>query len=125
MAERTTDTQADLAGVTGGASVLAPMTVTINMASPARVASAQFVEPAEMRWEDAAVNVGMGTNGPRDVTFATEKLDAAFTVARIPVSKVTAESAQGSLAPSANGGTERHSPSPIFVFRSPGRSCRR
>jgi len=111
VAERTTDTQADLAGVTGGASVLAPMTVTIDMASPARVASAQLIEPAEMRWEDAAVNVGMGTNGPRDVTFVAEKLEAAFAVARIPVSKVTAESAQGSLAPSAGGGT-----SGTFVF---------
>jgi hypothetical protein len=106
VAERTTDTKADLAGVSGGASVLAPMTVTIDMASPARVASAQLlVEPAEMRWEGAAVNVGIGTNGPRDVTFATEKLDAAFSVVGIPVSKVTAETAQGSLSPSANGGT--------------------
>jgi hypothetical protein len=81
------------------------MTVRIDMASPARVDSAQLVEPAEMRWEDAAVNVGMGMNGPRDVSFVTEKLDAAFLVAEIPVSKVTAASAQGSLAPSANGGT--------------------
>jgi hypothetical protein len=105
VAERTTDTTANLSGVTGGASVLAPMTVTIDMASPARVASARLVEPAEMRWDDAAVNVGMGMNGPRDVTFITEKLDAAFAVAEVPVSKVTAESAQGSLAPSANGGT--------------------
>jgi hypothetical protein len=105
VAERTTDTKADLSGVTGGASVLQPMTVRIDMASPARVASAQLVEPAEMRWEDAAVNVGIGMNGPRDVTFVTEKLDAAFVVAEVPVSKVTAASAQGSLAPSANGGT--------------------
>jgi hypothetical protein len=105
VAERTTDTKADLARVTGGASVLQPMTVRIDMASPARVASAQLIEPAEMRWEDAALNVGMGMNGPRDVSFVTEKLDAAFVVAEIPVSKITATSAQGSLAPSANGGT--------------------
>jgi hypothetical protein len=111
VAERTTETKADLAAVTGGASVLAPMTVTIDMASPARVASARLVEPAEMRWEGAAVNVGMGMNGPRDVTFVTEKLDAAFAVRDIPVGKVTAASAQGSLAPSDGGGT-----SGTFVF---------
>jgi hypothetical protein len=105
VAERRTDTKADLAGVTGGASVLQPMTVRIDMASPARVASARLVEPAEMRWDDAAVNVGIGMNGARDVSFATEKLDAAFVVAEIPVRKLTAASAQGSLAPSADGGT--------------------
>jgi len=58
-----------------------------------------------MRWENAALNVGMGTNGPRDVSFVTQELDAAFVIAEVPLTKVTAESAEGSLAPSSNGGT--------------------
>lgn len=111
VAERSSETTADFAGVSGGASVLAPMTVVIDMTSPVRLASSQLVEPAEMRWEEAAVNVGMGMNGPRDVTFVTEKLDAAFAVRDIPVGKIAAASAQGSLAPSDGGGT-----SGTFVF---------
>lgn len=106
VAETVTDTRADVAGVSGGASLLAPMTVNINLTSPVRVDSAQFTAPAEMNWEDAALNVGMGMNGPRDVTFATAGLEANVSIPDVPVQKIAAESAQGALSPSSDGGTD-------------------
>ncbi len=105
VAERSTETKASLAGLLGGATMFAPLTVRIAMTSPARVDSA-LLGAAEMQWDAAAISVGMGTNGPRDVTFDTADLTGEFSSPVLPVQKVAARSAEGLLAPSANGGTD-------------------
>jgi hypothetical protein len=104
VAERATATKASFAGVTGGASIFAPMTAEVSMASPAHVDSPEL-GTADMRWQDAGLGVGIGMNGPRDVSFDTTNLEADIAVPRLPVEKVTATSAKGTAAPSPNGGT--------------------
>jgi hypothetical protein len=104
VAERATETKASFAGLTGGVSVFAPMTVRTALASPAHVDSPRL-GTADTRWESAGLGVGIGVNGPRDISFDTTGLEADLAVPRLPVEKVVAKSAEGSLAPSANGGT--------------------
>jgi len=105
VTERITATKADLSGMTGGTNVLSPFTLRIDMASPAHVDSALLEGSADVRWEDAALNVGIGMNGPRDFTFDGTKVDADVTGSRLLVRKVLAETAQGALSPSEAGGT--------------------
>ena len=105
VAERSTNTKANFSGLTGGASVFAPTTARIAMTSPARLDSPELGS-ADMRWTDAGLGVGIGVNGPRDVSFDTTDLEAELAVPALPVQKVMARSAEGSLAPSANGGTD-------------------
>lgn len=104
VAERSTDSKASFAGLTGGASIFAPMTAKLSMTSPAHVDS-PGLGTADMRWRNAGVGVGVGMNGPRDVSFDTADLEAELAVPRLPVQKIVAKRAEGSLAPSANGGT--------------------
>ena len=105
VAERSTETKASLAGVSGGASLFSPMTARVGMTSPARI-EAPGAGTAAMTWRNAALGVGLGMNGPRDVTFDTAGIEANLSLAEVPVEKVAAVSAEGSLSPSANGGTE-------------------
>jgi hypothetical protein len=105
VAERTSATKASFAGVTGGASVFAPMTANVSMASPAHVDSPQL-GTADMRWQHAGLGVGLGMNGPRDVSFDTASLEADIAVPRLPLEKIAAASATGMAAPSPNGGTD-------------------
>jgi hypothetical protein len=105
VAERSTGTHADLAGATGGASVFHPMTAKLALQSPVRVESPLLNGPVELRWTDAAVDVGLGMNGPKDVVFDASDLLGAFTVPGYPEQTVAATSAKARLAPSPDGGS--------------------
>ncbi len=105
VAERSTGTHADLAGATGGASVFHPMTAKIALQSPVRVESPLLNGPVELRWTDAAVDVGLGMNGPKDVAFDASDLLGAFTLPGYPEQTVAATSAKARLAPSPDGGS--------------------
>lgn len=106
VAERQTGTQATLGRVTGGASVFAPTTARIDMASPVELVSPLLLEkPAEIRWRKAAVDIGVGMNGPRDVSFDAADLSTALALVNLPHPKLQAAHAAGTLAPSDDGGT--------------------
>ena len=105
VAERSTNSKANFTSLTGGASVFAPTTARISMSSPARLDSPEL-GTADMRWADAALGVGLGVNGPRDVSFDTTNIEAELAIPALPVQRIVAQSAEGSLAPSANGGTD-------------------
>jgi hypothetical protein len=106
VAERSTGTEANIAGATGGASLFAPMTARIALKSPVRVNSPRLQGPLELRWKDAAVSLHMGIGGPRNVSFETADFLGAFSVPGLPEETVAAAGANGRLAPSANGGTD-------------------
>jgi hypothetical protein len=106
VAERTTGTTARLGTVTGGASVFAPTTARIDMASPAEVDSPHLESPAEIRWLNAGVDIGIGLNGPRDISFDADGLSAEFALAGLPNPGLNAATAAGTLAPSGDGGTD-------------------
>ena len=106
VAERASGTQARLGTVTGGASLFAPMTAQIDMSSPAQVQSPYLETPAEMRWREAAIDIGIGANGPRDVSFDAAEFATELALAGLPDPAVTAAHAAGTLAPSAEGGTD-------------------
>ena len=105
VAETRTRSQAQFAGLTGGASVFAPTTAAIDLASPARLESPFLASPAEFRWSEAELDVGMGLSGPRTVSFDSDDLSAIVPVREIPDAALTAERASGTLAPSGDGGT--------------------
>lgn len=105
VAERSTGTTASLAGATGGASVFRPMTAEIALQSPVRVESPLLEGPVEFRWTQAAVDVGMGMNGPKTVSFDASDLLGAFTIPGLPEQTVAAANAEARLAPSPNGGS--------------------
>jgi hypothetical protein len=105
VAERRTGSQAQLAGLTGGASVFAPTTAAVALASPARIESPLLTAPAELRWSDAGLDVGMGFGGPQTVSFAVDDLVGELPVRTMPDATIAAESAWGRLAPSDDGGT--------------------
>ena len=73
VAERSTGTHANLAGATGGASVFRADDGggRAGVAGPGRIAAAPG--PLEFRWTDAAVDVGLGMNGPRTVSFDADR----------------------------------------------------
>jgi hypothetical protein len=106
VAERSTGTRARLGRVTGGASVFAPTTARIDMASPVHLESPHLERPAEIRWSDAALDIGMGLNGPRDVSFDAADLSADLALADLPDPGVAAAHASGTLKPSQDGGTD-------------------
>ncbi len=104
VAENRSASKASFAGLTGGASIFSPMTARVSMTSPAHVDAPQL-GTADMRWGSAGLGVGVGMNGPRAISFNTADMEADLAVPRLPVEKIAAGSAEGSLAPSANGGT--------------------
>jgi hypothetical protein len=104
--ERTTGTSANLGTVTGGASVFAPTTARMEMASPAQVDSPYLERPAEISWRTAGIDIGIGLNGPRDVSFDAANLAAVFALPNLPDPGLVAAHASGTLAPSADGGTD-------------------
>jgi len=105
VAEEQSRTEAQLAGLTGGASVFAPRTAHIALASPARVDSPLLTEPAEIRWDDADIGVGMGLSGPQTVSFDASDVSGKLPLAGFPEASASAESAAGALAPTDDGGT--------------------
>ena len=105
LAERSSGSEARLAGLTGGASVFAPTTATVDLASPARLQSPLLVGPAEFRWSEAQFGVGMGLGGPEDVSFESEDIAAELPVPQMPDAAAAARSAAGTLTPSAEGGS--------------------
>ncbi len=106
IAERSTGTTARLGTVTGGASVFAPTTARMDMTSPAFVESPLLERPAEIRWRNAGVDVGLGMNGPRDVSFDAAGLSAAFELTDLPDPGLVAARALGTLSPTDDGGTD-------------------
>lgn len=106
IAERSSGTEARLAGLTGGASVFAPMTAAIALNSPAEVASPLLQGPAQIRWHAAEVDVEIGLNGPRGLSFDATNLVADLPLPDAPGSGIVAERAMVTLAPSEDGGTE-------------------
>jgi len=106
VAERGTQSQARFAGLTGGASVFAPRTATISLASPAEVVAPALSAPAALRWSDADVDVGIGLNGPRDFAFDADDLAVEIPGSALPVTALTAQAASGRLAPAAEGGSD-------------------
>lgn len=106
VAERSTGTRAKLGVVTGGASVFAPTTARIDMASPVQVNSPLLEAPAEIRWRDAGVDVGIGLGGPSEVSFDAADLQAVFALADLPDPGLSATRAGGTVAPADDGGTE-------------------
>ena len=105
VAERSTGTHANLAGATGGASVLHPMTAEIALKSPVRVELPLLQGPVELRWKGAAVDVGLGMNGPKNVTFNASEMLGAFDLPGLPEQTVAATTAKARLAPSPDGGS--------------------
>jgi hypothetical protein len=103
--EHVTSTRVDVPSMTGGMSVLAPFTLRIAVAAPAHVDSALLEGSADARWQDATLSVGIGTNGPRDYTLDTTKVDAEVTGSHLLLRKVAAEVGQVALSPSDSGGT--------------------
>lgn len=106
IAERTSGVQARLAGLTGGASVFAPTTAEIALASPAQVQSRFLEGPADVEWEAADVDVGMGLNGPQTLAFSARNVAVMLPLSEIADPRVAAASAAGTLAPSDDGGTD-------------------
>lgn len=104
VSDRGSDSSASLAGLTGGASVFAPMTMRVSLTAPVQAASPQF-GTADLRWRNAEISAGLGLNGPRDVAFQAEGLEADLAVAKSPVHSIAARSADGSLGLSASGGS--------------------
>jgi hypothetical protein len=106
VAERRSGSQAQVAGLTGGASVFAPTTAAIALDSPARIESPLLASPAALRWSDASLDVGMGLGGPQTISFAADDLMAELPVREIPDATIAAEAASGTLAPAEQGGTD-------------------
>jgi hypothetical protein len=106
VAERASGTRAKLGFVTGGASVFAPTTARIDMASPAHVESPHLESPADISWHDAAIDIGIGLNGPRDVSFDTADLSTELALPNLPDPGLSAVRAAGTLAPAEDGGTD-------------------
>jgi hypothetical protein len=100
IVEARSGSTAILAGMRGGVSVFAPRTARIEFDAPADVQSPLVPGPAEFSWREAAVQVGIGVNGPWQVGF-----DAVDFAASIPAGAVEAERADGVLAPSEDGGS--------------------
>jgi hypothetical protein len=96
---------AEVAGATGGASVFAPTAASVELSSPARIAGAPLTEPADVRWEEAAVSIGIGMNGPREVSFDTAALATRLALAGLPPLEVSVGDAEGSISPAPAGGT--------------------
>ncbi len=106
VAEQGSQTQAQLAGLTGGASVFAPRTAQIALASPARVESPLLAAPADFQWDDADVGVGMGLNGPQTVSFEALNISGNLPLSDLPQTTASAASASAALAPTADGRTD-------------------
>ncbi len=105
VAEQASQTQAQLAGLTGGASVFAPRTAQIALASPARVESPLLAAPADVRWDNADVGVGMGLNGPQTVSFEAVNISGNLPLAALPQASASAATASAELEPTADGRT--------------------
>jgi hypothetical protein len=106
VSEERTGTRADLSGLEGGASIFSPMTARFAMVSPASFNSDLLQGGAEMQWNSAAFGVGMGVNGPRDVSFDATDVAARLSVTGLPIEGFAAGSAEGSLGPSSAGGSD-------------------
>lgn len=105
LAEPGSGAHALLAGLTGGASIFAPRTAQIALASPARVESPLLAAPADLSWNDADVDVAMNLNGPQAVSFDAEDFAAELPMPDL-LASVAARSAAGTLAPAEDGGSD-------------------
>lgn len=106
LSDRGSGSQARLEGLTAGASVFAPMTAEVDLASPARIQSALFTEPAEVQWDETEVDIGMGMSGPKSISFEAENLSAVLPFPDVTDARVATASAGGTLTPTAEGGSD-------------------
>ena len=88
IVEARSGSTAILAGMIGRRIGFAPRTARIEFDAPADIQSPLVPGPAEFSWREAAVEVGIGMNGPREVGF-----DATDFAASIPAGAVRAERA--------------------------------
>jgi hypothetical protein len=105
VAERSTGTRADFAGATGGASIFRPLTAEIALNSPGRVESPLLEGPLEVRWSEAAVDVGLGLDGPKNYSFDATQILGTLTLPGLPEQTLAATTAEAHLAPSEDGGS--------------------
>lgn len=106
VTERSEDARTRLAGVKAGVSVLAPLTATISMTAPVEIESPALAGPVALRFDAASLDIGIRMNGPRDYGFDATNLVAEFTLPDAPKQAIATETAEGSLAPSANAGSD-------------------
>jgi hypothetical protein len=92
--------KAHVGGLSGGASIAAPMTVKVALTSPGQIESPALRGGADAKWTTASVSAGLGMSGPGDLFFSAKNL-----AATLPGAALTAVSLQGSLAPTSTGGT--------------------
>jgi hypothetical protein len=105
VSETRSGSEARLAGVTAGASIFAPMTATAELASPARLDAPLLPASGDFTWQAAALHVGVGMGGPRDVAFDTTGLNGQVALPDQPPLNLAAGRAAGRLAPSEDGGS--------------------
>lgn len=105
LTERGSGMEAQLAGLTGGASVFAPRTAEFALASPAQIESPFLTGPADLRWTEADVDIAMNLSGPQAVSFDADDLTGELPIPDLPAS-FAAKSAEGKLSPAADGGTD-------------------
>ena len=106
IAQPAEDVRTQLAGVSAGVSVFAPLTGRIAMTAPVAIRSPTLAGPAALRFDDAAFDVGIWLNGPRDYAFDTTNLVAEFTIPEEPTQTIAAATAEGSLALSEDAGSD-------------------
>jgi hypothetical protein len=106
VAERETSTRALVGGAKGGISMLSPITAEVALTSPARVETPSLQGPADIRWSEAEIGLGLGMSGPRAVSFDTDDLTAEFAPIDLSKTVVAAAQAGGAFAPSDSGGTD-------------------
>ena len=105
VSEQKSGSQAQLGGLTGGASLFAPLTAQVDLASPARIQSPLFTDPATLQWDETEIDVGMSMSGPQSVSFDAENLSAALPFADLADARLTTTAAEGTLSPTSEGGT--------------------
>jgi len=119
VAERETGTNAKLGGMSGGVSVFAPVTAQVALVSPAHIESPLLEGPADISWEDAGMDMGIGMSGPRNASFDATDVLAKFALGNSDPA-VAAARTSGTLAPSDAGGTEAEIAFTDLIFSADG-----
>jgi hypothetical protein len=82
------------------------MTAAIALGSPAEVETPLFTNPATIQWDETGIDVGMGMNGPKSVSFDADNLVAELPLPDFADATLAAASAEGTLTPTEDGGTQ-------------------
>jgi hypothetical protein len=92
--------EARLGGLSGGASIVAPMTAKIALTSPGHVESPALHGAADAKWTSASINAGLGMSGLGDLSFSARDL-----AATLPHGAIAAAVLNGALVPTSTGST--------------------